>query len=107
VRREPRFDVIVLDPPSFGTRARGTFTVERDYAELATHSLALLAPGGKLLAVTNHRKTSSDKLHAVLRDAAHAARRTIASEQELPMPADHAARPDGAPPTKSVLVTLA
>jgi 23S rRNA (cytosine1962-C5)-methyltransferase len=106
-RKPPRFDVVVLDPPSFGTRQRGTFTVERDYAELAANSLSVLAPGGRLLAVTNHRKTSADRLRALIRDAAHAARRTIASQQDLPTPADHAARPDGAPATKSVLVTLA
>ncbi len=33
-RRGPRFDVIVLDPPSFGSRARGAFSVDRDYPAL-------------------------------------------------------------------------
>jgi 23S rRNA (cytosine1962-C5)-methyltransferase len=106
-RKDARFDVIVLDPPSFGTRGRGTFSVERDYAALARSALALLSPRGRLLAVTNHRKTSSEKLRAMLRGAAHDAGRTITSQQDLPVPADHAATPDGAPPTKSALVTVA
>ena len=57
-----RFDCVVLDPPSFGTRARGVLSTRRDQPELLDAALALLAPGGTLLVVSHHRKISSREL---------------------------------------------
>ena len=57
-----RFDCVVLDPPSFGTRARGVLSTRRDQPELLDSALALLAPGGALLVVSHHRKISSHEL---------------------------------------------
>jgi 23S rRNA (cytosine1962-C5)-methyltransferase len=105
-RRGAVFDLIVLDPPSFGSAGRRTFSVERDYAPLATQAISLLAPGGRFLAVTNHRKTSLPMLLATLHRAASAAGRSLAGLRELPVPLDHPHRPGGDPPTKSVLVTV-
>jgi 23S rRNA (cytosine1962-C5)-methyltransferase len=104
VRGGTRFDLVVLDPPSFGTRARGTFSVERDYSALATQCFSVLAPGGRLLAVTNHRKTGPEAFVALLRDAARTAGRRVESLEPLAMPADHSHRPLGEPPTKSAIV---
>jgi 23S rRNA (cytosine1962-C5)-methyltransferase len=106
-RRGERFDLVILDPPSFGTSKRGTFSVERDYAEIAEVSLALVAPRGRLVAVTNHLGTTRAALHAVVERAAATAGIRIASVVDLPMPADYRFRPDGEEPTKTVLVTLA
>jgi 23S rRNA (cytosine1962-C5)-methyltransferase len=106
VRRGERFGVVVLDPPSFGTRGRKTFSVERDFAELARLSTALLADGGNLLAVTNHRKTSAARLRAVLENAARDAQRRIACLVDRKPPSDYRYREDGTAPTKSMLVTL-
>jgi len=105
-RRADRFDVVILDPPSFGTRDKGTFSVDRDYGRLAEHCFRLLAPAGRLLATTNHRKTNSDAFRKVLSAAARSTGRTIAELRLLPTPEDHAHRIDGEPATKSVLVTV-
>jgi len=105
-RRGERFDVIVLDPPSFGTRGRKTFSVERDYAELARLATAVLAPGGRLLAVTNHRKTTSARLQGWLADAVQRSDRHIAQLQVLPPPSDHPDCRDGEPAVKSILVSV-
>ena len=106
VRGKAQFDCVILDPPSFGTRSRGTFSVERDYPSLLEQSLAVLRKGGRLLAVTNHRKTSPARFLAMIREAARARAREIATVRELPMPADYPHRPGGELPTKSALVTL-
>jgi 23S rRNA (cytosine1962-C5)-methyltransferase len=52
-----RFDLIVLDPPSFSNskRMQATFDVQRDHLDLLKQTLALLAPGGELL-FSNNRK---------------------------------------------------
>lgn len=55
-RGQHRFDWVVLDPPSFGTRARGVLSTERDGAALISDALALLEPRGQLLCVSHHRK---------------------------------------------------
>lgn len=54
-RRSERYDAIVLDPPSFGTRAHGVLSLRRDYGVLLEQSLKLLAIDGHLLSVVHHR----------------------------------------------------
>jgi 23S rRNA G2069 N7-methylase RlmK/C1962 C5-methylase RlmI len=53
-----RFDVIVLDPPSFSNskNMEGTFDVQRDHVGLVTRCLDLLEPGGELFFSTNKRR---------------------------------------------------
>ncbi len=52
-----RFDLIVLDPPSFSNskRMQQTFDVQRDQLPLLRNSLDLLAPGGELIFSNNRR----------------------------------------------------
>ena len=55
---KPRFDPIVLDPPTFSNSKKmdGTFDVQRDHAELITRCLRLLNPDGVLLFSNNYQK---------------------------------------------------
>jgi 23S rRNA (cytosine1962-C5)-methyltransferase len=105
-RRSERFGVVVLDPPSFGTSGRKTFSVERDYGELVRRAIAVLAPKGHLLAVTNHRKTTSSHLVEMIHAAANACGRRIADVKSLPPPSDYPDCRKGEPSAKSVLVAL-
>jgi 23S rRNA (cytosine1962-C5)-methyltransferase len=57
-RRGERFDLIVFDPPSFGTAGRRVWSAAQDYGAAARAAFDLIAPGGRMLAVSNHRKTS-------------------------------------------------
>jgi 23S rRNA (cytosine1962-C5)-methyltransferase len=61
-RSQRRFDGIVLDPPSFGTRARGVLSTRRDNPGLLGAALGVLAPRGRLLSVSHHRKISGREL---------------------------------------------
>lgn len=58
----PRYDLIVLDPPTFSNskRMRDTFDVRRDHARLIADTRALLAPGGALYFSTNARRFRLD-----------------------------------------------
>jgi 23S rRNA (cytosine1962-C5)-methyltransferase len=106
-RRGERFDLIVLDPPSFGTRGRrSTFSVDKDYGKLAQQSLELLRPGGSLLAVTNHRKTSVGRLRRVLHAAVAASGHTLAQMKDARGGADFPDGPDGPEPSKSVWIRV-
>jgi 23S rRNA (cytosine1962-C5)-methyltransferase len=58
-----RFDLIVLDPPSFSTSKKmlGSFNVQRDHVKLLSSVLALLAPKGTLYFSTNYRGFQLDQ----------------------------------------------
>jgi 23S rRNA (cytosine1962-C5)-methyltransferase len=59
---EPRFDLIVLDPPSFSASKamRRTLDVQRDHRELLERCARLLTPGGLLYFSTNLRSFRLD-----------------------------------------------
>jgi 23S rRNA (cytosine1962-C5)-methyltransferase len=63
-----RFDLIVLDPPSFSASKKmvGSFNVQRDHVKLLEATLGLLAPTGTLYFSTNFRgfKLEADVLPA-------------------------------------------
>jgi len=67
-----RFDWIVLDPPSFGTRAKGVLRADRDYGSLVSNALALLEPGGRLLCVSHQLGLSAAELSALVLGACRA-----------------------------------
>lgn len=54
VKRPKRYDLIVLDPPSFSRSREGTFRVRADLPALARTAAELLAPGGLLFVSSNY-----------------------------------------------------
>jgi 23S rRNA G2069 N7-methylase RlmK/C1962 C5-methylase RlmI len=60
---KPRFDVIVLDPPTFSNSKKmdGTFDVQRDHVGLIARAVKLLAPDGVLVFSTNYQKFRFDE----------------------------------------------
>jgi len=61
-RRGDRFDLILLDPPSFSNSkgAENDLDIQRDHVALVRASAALLAPGGALYFSTNLRRFRFD-----------------------------------------------
>jgi len=55
-RRGQRFDIVILDPPSFSTTRESRFSVERDMAGLVALAAQVTQPGGWLVAATNHHQ---------------------------------------------------
>ncbi len=83
------FDVIVLDPPTFSqSKERGVFRAEKDYGELVTSALAVLKPGGTLLASTNAATLAPEKFLADIDDSVRQARRRILQQHYVPQPPD-------------------
>lgn len=104
--RRERFDLVILDPPSYSTTRRGRFVAAEDYGALATSALAVLAPEGRLLACTNHRGISRTRFRRILRDALGGSGRKATQMKDLAEPADFPAGPGGEGHMKSVLVTV-
>jgi 23S rRNA (cytosine1962-C5)-methyltransferase len=105
VKHGRQLELIVLDPPSFGTVGKATFKFERDIEALMTDCLRLLGPGGVLLCVTNHKKTSPPAFRRYLERAAAQARREL-KVRELPSQLDCPDALDGPHPSKSLLATV-
>ncbi|NOX57916.1 MAG: methyltransferase [Planctomycetes bacterium] len=57
-RQKKRFDVIVIDPPSFARtkKPKRTFEVRKNLVDLIAGALPLLTRGGHMLVATNHRE---------------------------------------------------
>jgi 23S rRNA (cytosine1962-C5)-methyltransferase len=106
-RREDRFDLVIVDPPSYSTTRHGRFVAEDDYVSLAQAALGILAPGGRLLACTNHRRISVGRFRRILFEACRSAKRDPAQIKDLPPQSDFPVPPGGEPNMKSALVTLA
>lgn len=105
-RRGDRFDLVILDPPSFATTKSSRFSAESGYRSLAALALSVLAPGGRLLACTNHRGIVRAKLRRYLHEAAREADRQVAQMKDMPDPIDFPPEPGQEPSMKSVLVTI-
>jgi 23S rRNA (cytosine1962-C5)-methyltransferase len=65
-KRGQTFELVIVDPPSFGSTRRGAFSVERDYPRLVAAAARTVASGGMLLAATNHASTTGTRFEAWL-----------------------------------------
>ena len=106
-KRGERFGVVILDPPSFATSGKGkTFRVADGYERALSLVFAVLEPDGRVLAVTNHRKTSVPAFRKIAHEAARAAGREISQLKDLPSQLDCPPGPSGPFPAKSMLIHL-
>lgn len=105
VRQGHRFDLVILDPPTFARRkdARRPFSLLTELEPLVSRALALLDPGGLLHLSVNHRGTSQRRLEQVVVAAAQAQRRHGELLTCPPLPDDFRGDPDFA---KSLLARI-
>ncbi len=87
-RRGDQFDIVVLDPPSYAQVDGVRFQAARDYPQLLATALAVLAPGGRVLACINHAGVDARRFDQLLSDGVRLARRTVRSARAMPQPVD-------------------
>lgn len=88
-RQSRRFQVVLLDPPTFSTsKSSGQFRAEHDLGRLIETALAVLAPNGTLLVSTNAARLSPDAFLAVIEAAVHRATRRVHQLEYCPQPPD-------------------
>jgi len=104
--KSERFDVIVVDPPSFATTKKSRFRAASDFADLAAQCLAVLAPGGTLVACTNHRGLSTARFRRDLHEACRLASRESTKVRDAAPPSDFPPEPGDEPHLKTVLLTV-
>jgi 23S rRNA (cytosine1962-C5)-methyltransferase len=88
-RKERRFDLILLDPPTFSqSRQSGVFRAQKDYGPLIRAALPLLRAGGVLFASTNAADWPPEQFLATVARPVEAARRPILQRHYAPQPPD-------------------
>jgi 23S rRNA (cytosine1962-C5)-methyltransferase len=105
VKRGERFDIVVLDPPSFATTKTSTFSAKDDLGKAISLALQVTSEGGRLLVSTNHRGISQNRLRRAVHEAGRDARRELWQCKDLPGSVDFPPEPGQEPSMKSVLVT--
>lgn len=102
-RQRRRFDLIILDPPTFARlrRPKRTFAIAEDLDRLVAGAVELLDPDGHLLLATNHRGTPRRRLERSVAEACASRGWEVIERPRLP--ADFRGDPDYA---KSVLVRV-
>jgi 23S rRNA (cytosine1962-C5)-methyltransferase len=84
-----RFELVILDPPTFSSSKGRTFTALKDYGELVASALAVLEPGGTLCAASNAVKLSAGDLDRSLGRGASLAGRDLLVTRRLGQPPDY------------------
>jgi 23S rRNA (cytosine1962-C5)-methyltransferase len=87
--REQRFDVIVLDPPSFTHRRDAVSKALSGYKEINLRALRLLRPGGILFTFTCSYYVDRSRFEGMLQEAAGDARRQSIVRYRLSQAAHH------------------
>jgi 23S rRNA (cytosine1962-C5)-methyltransferase len=83
-----RFDLAILDPPSFSRSKKGSFSTARDYTDLLRQTLPLVVPGGLVLAVSNTARLSDEEFARALGTGAARAGREVRTVRRFPLPPD-------------------
>jgi 23S rRNA (cytosine1962-C5)-methyltransferase len=106
-KKARKFDVIVLDPPTFSqSRQHGVFQAARDYGKLVIAALAVLKSGGSLLASTNAAGLSPEKFITTLDLSISQAGRKILRKQYSPQPPDFRISPEEPAYLKTVWISV-
>ncbi len=88
-KRNRRFNLIILDPPTFSqSKESGVFQAEKDYGKLVSAAMLVLETGGVLLASTNAAGLKPGKFLKMIETATQSAKRTIARQHYVPQPPD-------------------
>jgi 23S rRNA (cytosine1962-C5)-methyltransferase len=87
-RRGEKFDMIILDPPTFSrTKGGAAFHVEKDFEDLMVAALELADPGARVLLSTNCETLNEQALERMARYCLKLTRRSGAIHRQPP-PAD-------------------
>lgn len=77
-KRGRQWDIVLLDPPTFGTTKKGrVFRAAKDYLELVRLASKLVRPAGTLFCSTNQRSVLPESFLATIQRGLHAEKRDI------------------------------
>jgi 23S rRNA (cytosine1962-C5)-methyltransferase len=92
-QKRERFDLVVLDPPSFTRNRQALRGALRGYRDLHLRALRLLESGGRLATFSCSHHVSAEDFLATVVEAAADARRTLRLDETLGASPDHPVLP--------------
>lgn len=87
--RGERYDLVVVDPPSFASKQHQVPAALRAYQRLTTLAVALVRPGGHLVQASCSARVGTDAFVDAVTDAALAAGRSLAAPEVTGHALDH------------------
>ncbi len=87
-KRNRKWDLIILDPPSFSRSKGSKFQVEKDYMDLVRETSRLLSEKGILVASTNYSKWSQEDFVKNISDAILSSHRSVNILETYGLPDD-------------------
>ncbi|EFO80675.1 SAM-dependent methyltransferase [Oscillochloris trichoides DG-6] len=98
VKSERRFDLLILDPPSFARAKGSAHAAQRAYTRLNALAIRCIEPGGLLVTASCTSQIGPEAFRAMLAEVAATTQRRIQIIHEAGQPCDHpvpAAFPEG------------
>ena len=86
--RARRFDLVIIDPPSFSQGKGHVFVAQKDYRDLVETAMSVTEPGGLIACASNTAKLPIEEFDRILGDGASRARRTLSVIERSGLPAD-------------------
>lgn len=105
--RDERFDLVIVDPPTYSTTKSTRWKSGKGWSELARLALSVVAPGGTLLACNNDQRMSLGRFRRHLSDAVREADVEPVQLEDVPCPPDFRAAPGQEAHQKTLLATRA
>lgn len=88
VKKELKFDLVILDPPSFAKSKDFRFSAEKDYKDLLKDAISVTKDGGVIVASTNCSKFDMDKFKEFISIAFKETERKYDILEEYTLPSD-------------------
>lgn len=91
-RKELKFDVVILDPPSFARSKKYTFSTSKDYTNLMKEAIAITEQDGVIVASTNSASFGMKKFKGFIDKAFKEEGKKYSIVEEFTLPADFRVR---------------
>ena len=91
-RKELKFDLVVLDPPSFARSKKYTFSTAKDYTNLMKEAIAITEEHGTIVASTNSASFGMKKFKGFIDKAFTEEGKKYRIVEEFTLPADFRVR---------------
>ena len=88
VKKQVKFDMVILDPPSFARSKKFTFSAEKDYKDLLKEAIAITEDNGTIVASTNSSAFGMDKFKSFIDASFRESGKRYRLLEEFSLPAD-------------------
>lgn len=88
IKKNLRFDIVILDPPSFARSKKHTFSVAKDYVSLLKDAIQLTEENGVIVASTNYSNFDMNKFKSFIAKAFKESNRNYVIIEEFSLPED-------------------